>query len=172
MDDTELRAVYVKPGATLDQYDEIALLDCYLAFKKHWQRDYNEDVAGMERRVDKKDMERIQKDLAAEFKKVFTEELETEGGYKSVDHAADNVLALRPAIVDLDATAPDTMSPGMSMTVVSSAGQMTLYLELFGSITNDIIARIIDPEASRGTSMAEVSSRGGSHPATLGRYPA
>jgi hypothetical protein len=39
------------------------------------------------------------------------------------------------------------MTPDMSATVVSSAGQMTLYLELYDSMTNTLLARVIDPEA-------------------------
>jgi hypothetical protein len=43
MPDTKLRAVYMKPGADLSQYDKVALLDAYVAFRKHWQREHNED---------------------------------------------------------------------------------------------------------------------------------
>ena len=148
--DTKMAAVYLKPGATLDQYDRIALLDCFVSFKKNWQRDYNQDVVGLGQRISTKDMERIKKEVAEEFKKVYTKELETEGGYTIVDNAAEDVLVLRPAIINLDVTAPDTMSPGMSRTIVSSAGQMTLYLELYDSVTSDIIARIVDAQADRG----------------------
>ncbi|MCB1707893.1 MAG: hypothetical protein KDI10_04045, partial [Halioglobus sp.] len=31
MKHTKLRAVYLKPGANLDQYDKVALLACYVA---------------------------------------------------------------------------------------------------------------------------------------------
>lgn len=158
MKHTKLRAVYMKPGVTLEKYNKIALLDCYVEFEKNWQRDYNEDVVGLEQRVTTEDMDRIKKEVAEEFRKVFTEELEKKGGYPIVDNAAEDVLVLRPAIINLDVTAPDTMSPGMSMTIVASAGQMTLYLELYDSLSSDLIARIIDPEAERGTGMAEIGN--------------
>ena len=38
---TKLRAVYMKPGANLDAYDKVALLEAYVAFKKNWQRNQN-----------------------------------------------------------------------------------------------------------------------------------
>ena len=155
---TKLRAFYLKPGATLDQYNKVALLDCYVAFKKNWQRDYNEEVIGLERRVTTKDMDRIKKQVAGEFNKVFTKELQTEGGYQIVNNAADDVLVLRPAIINLVVSAPDTMSPGMSTTFVASAGEMTLYLELYDSVTSDIIARIIDPEEARDGGIAEIGN--------------
>ena len=90
--DTKMAAVYLKPGASLDQYDRIALLACFVSFKKNWQRDYNRDVVDLDRRISTKDMDRIKKEVAGEFKKVFTKELETEGGYAIVDNAAEDVL--------------------------------------------------------------------------------
>jgi RNase H-fold protein (predicted Holliday junction resolvase) len=66
-----------------------------------------------------------------------------------VDTAAPDVLVLRPALVNVDATAPDLMTANMERTVVRSAGQMTLYLELWDSTTNSILARVMDAEADR-----------------------
>ena len=50
---------------------------------------------------------------------------------------------LRPAIVDLEVTAPNTMAAGRSYTLSESAGAMTLYLEFFDSVTRP------DPGAGR-----------------------
>lgn len=152
---TKLNAVYLKPGATLDQYDKVAILDCFVSFAKDWQRDYNDDAIGMDRRVTAKDMTKIKQHVADEFKKVFTKELETKGSYPIVDYAANDVLVLRPAIINLVVNAPDTRSPGMSETFVASAGQMTLYLELYDSVTSDIIARVIDAEGGRAGGIAQ-----------------
>jgi hypothetical protein len=148
MKGTDARVVYARTGATLDQYTKVALLDCYVAFKKNWDRDYNRDQMSLSNRVTTDDMERIKKAVADEFRKVFTEELQEKGGYQIVDVAGDDVLIVRPAIVNLDVTAPDLKSASMTRTVVASAGQMTLYAELFDSSTGDIIARIIDPQAA------------------------
>lgn len=143
---TRSRVTYAMPGATLQQYKRVALLDCYVAFAKDWERDYNRDVS-MARRISAADMERIKASLADEFGKVFTREL-TEAGHEIVDHTGEDVLVVRPAIINLDVTAPDVGAAGWSRVVVRSAGQMTLYMELFDSTTGAIIARIIDAEAS------------------------
>jgi Protein of unknown function (DUF3313) len=148
MKDTKARVVYARPGATLDQYTKVALLDCYVAFKKNWDRDYNRDQISLGNRVTTDDMERIKKAVADEFRKVFTEELQEKGGYQIVDVAGEEVLIVRPAIVNLDVTAPDLNSASRTHTAVASAGEMTLYVELFDSSTGDIIARIIDPQAA------------------------
>ena len=47
------------------------------------------------------------------------------------------------------------MSAGMSQSFSASAGQMTLYMQLYDGKTGDIIARIIDPEAA-GDDFVEV----------------
>jgi hypothetical protein len=146
MSGTKVRAVYAKPGATLEPYTKVALLDCQVAFRKNWERDYNRD-ASFDRRVHADDMERIKSALAEEFKKVFTDEL-TKGGYEIVDYTGDDVLIVRPALVNLDVTAPDVMSASRSRSYVTSAGSMTLYMELYDSVTGDIIARVLDPEAA------------------------
>ena len=41
------------------------------------------------------------------------------------------------------------MTANMEQTVVRSAGQMTLYLELWDSTTNSILARVMDAEADQ-----------------------
>jgi hypothetical protein len=144
---TKMRAVYVKPGASLAGYSKIGLLDCYVAFTKNWQRDQNDDAIDLSRKVSTEDMDKIKTKLAAEFRTVFTKELQEKGGYAMTDKGGEDVLILRPAIVNLDVNAPDLDSPGMTREIVASAGEMTLYMEIFDGATGDIIARVIDPEA-------------------------
>jgi hypothetical protein len=129
-----------------------------VAFRKHWQREHNEDEP-FEMRVSDKDMKEIRDRVAKEFAKEFTKVLSTEGGHEVVKDGGDGVLILRPAIVNLDVTAPDLMTAGMSQTVVASAGSMTLYLELYDGKTQAIIARIIDPEAADNVGIAQVANR-------------
>jgi hypothetical protein len=145
--DTKMRAVYMKPGADLSEYSEVALLEAYVAFKKHWKREYNEDVVSLDGRINDRDMKKIRNEVAKEFNKVFTEVL-TKGGHKMVSKGAEGVLIIRPAIVNLVVTSPDLMTAGMNQTASASAGEMTLYMELFDGKTGDIIYRVIDPEAA------------------------
>jgi len=145
---TKQRLVYLKPGATFSQYNRVAILECYVEFRKNWARDYNSEHVGLENQVTDSDIQRMKSALSAEFKKVFVNQL-TKGGYQVVDTAAPDVLVLRPALVNVDATAPDLMTANMERTVVRSAGQMTLYLELWDSTTNTILARVMDAEADR-----------------------
>lgn len=156
---TRHSAVYVKPGETLDGYDKIAMTDVFVSFKKNWQRNYNDDVAGLDGRVSDKDMEAIKKRLANEFKVVFTKELQDKGGYQIVTDSAKDVLILRPAIINLVVNAPDVRTAGMETTFIASAGEMTLYLELYDSMTSDLLARVIDAEGDQEGGMAHMGGR-------------
>ncbi len=149
-DHSSLRVVYARPGATLEPYKRIALLDCFVAFDEGWLKNYNRTVRGADRRITEEDMERIKREVAEEFRKVFTKELEEEGGYEIVTVAAEDVLVLRPAIINLWPAAPDTRRPGRTTTIVNSAGRMTLYLELYDAKSDQLLAKVIDPRASRG----------------------
>jgi len=154
---TKERLVYLKPGAKFSQYNRVAILECYVEFRKNWARDYNSEHVQLENQVTDHDIERMKTTLSAEFKKVFANEL-TKGGYQVVDTAAPDVLILRPALVNVDPTAPDLMSANMQHTVVRSAGEMTLYLELWDSSTNTILARVMDAKADQQP-FAEAANR-------------
>jgi Protein of unknown function (DUF3313) len=147
---TKTTVIYVKPGVNWGQYSKVALLDCLVEFDKNWQSNYNSDQISTTNRVTDADMDRIKKDVATEFRKVFTKELQANGGYPVVDTGGPEVLVLRPAIINLRVTAPDLMSPGIGGTVVDSAGSATLYIELWDSSTNTLLARAMDAEVDPG----------------------
>lgn len=138
--DTKVAAAWVHPEADFSQYRKFAILKPYVAFKKHWERDH--------RRVSNRDMERIKEGLANLFVEVFTETLE-EGGFEVVTAAGDDVLVLRPALIDLDVAAPDVMTGGRVTTYTASAGAVTIYIELLDSTTGALLARAIDRKAAR-----------------------
>jgi hypothetical protein len=71
----------------------------------------------------------------------------TKDGHEVVDAVGPDVLLLRPAIINLDVAAPDIMRASMGNTWVSSAGSMTLYMELYDSASSTIIGRVADPRA-------------------------
>jgi len=91
----------------------------------------------------KKSIEKIKGNLAKEFQAVFKKTLE-DGGYEVVDQAAEDVLLVRPAIINLDVNAPDTMNASRSRSFTSTAGEMTLYIEIYDSVTGDLIAKALD----------------------------
>jgi hypothetical protein len=156
--DRKLAAVYLQPGETLEDYDKVMITDVTVAFKKNWQRNYNSETIGLAGRVSDKDMERIKNRVAEEFKVMFTKQLEA-GGYEVVLDADKDVLLLRPAIVNLVVNAPDVQTAGRGRTFVTSAGEMTLYMELYDSLSSDKLALVIDAQEIGGEGIGQMGNR-------------
>ena len=153
--DSKLAVVYAQPGADLSQYRRVYLTDAYVAFKKNWKRSQNRSGS---QRVSASDMEKIKTELASLFREVFTETLQ-EGGYELATERAEDVLIVKPAIINLYIVAAD-VSAGISHTYTETAGEMTLYVELYDSITDDLIAKALDRELGRETGYFQWRNRG------------
>jgi len=140
--DSKLAIVYTEPGADLAQYQRVKLLEANVAFKKNWAR--NQRSRSIDKlSVNSRDIEKIKNNLAQEFDAVFRKTLE-DGGYEVVEESDEDVLLVRPAIINLDVNAPDTQRAGRSATFTESAGEMTLYIEIYDSVTGDLIAKALD----------------------------
>ena len=150
---------YVKPGVDLSTYDQFMILECAVAFKKDWQKDFNRDRLSTSRRITDKDMESMRNKMAELFRDVFVEELTENDGYELVDEPAVDVLLIRPAIIDLAASAPDTRSAGRSYTFVDSTGAATLFIELYDSVSGEILARAVDRKADRSHGTMQWANR-------------
>ena len=152
--------VYRLPGADLGVYDAIGLVDCDVAFRKNWLRDQNRHSIDLGSRVTQEDVDRIRDTLREECGKTFRGALLEAPAYTLVEEfsAGEQVLILRPRIINLDVTAPDVRSAGMSRTYTTSAGQMTLYLEALDGTTGQVLARAIDRQRARESFRMELSS--------------
>ena len=149
----DIAYVWAEPGADLSQYNRVYLAEPYVAFKKNWRRDQNRGTM----KVTNSDMDRIKVEVKKLFMELFTEELQ-KGGYELADERAEDVLIVKPAIIDLNVNAPDVRSAGRSATFTTSAGSMTLYLELYDSETDDLLAKALDPTGDRDSSMMQWST--------------
>ena len=144
--DSKIALAYVKPDVDFSRYNRFMVLDCYVAFKKDWQKDYNRDQVSLSGQVNDKDIERMRNDMAELFREVFVKELSENDGYELVDEPAGDALFIRPAIVDLEAFAPAS-DVWRLYPFVGSAGAATLHIELYDSVSGEILARAIDRKA-------------------------
>ena len=133
--------IYADAGIDWSVYSRIRLDPATVAFRRNWQRDQNRQQSF---KVRASDMERIKTGLADLFDDVFTEELSANGGWDLVQNSAEDVMRITPHIVDLDVYAPDTMTAGRTTQFTESAGRMTLKLEIYDSLTGDLIATASD----------------------------
>ena len=142
-------AVYAKPEAQLDIYDEFAIVPCEVAFRKNWQRDYNSSHRSSGQQIKERDIDRIKRELGEECTAFFTDALSEEPSYNLVTEwqQGQDVLLVRPNIVNLNITSPDVSSPSMTRSYSASAGSMTLYLELIDAETSEVLVRAYDSKA-------------------------
>lgn len=156
IEDSNVAAAFINPDADFSVFQRVAILEPTVAFRSNWQRDQNRSRS---RNVRASDMERIKSDIADILKLVFTEQLEA-AGFDVVNYVDEDVLVVRPAIIDLDVTAPDTSRAGRSSTYVASAGAATLFIEMFDSVTSDLLGRAVDRRAAgRGNSFGIRANR-------------
>jgi len=153
--DSNLALVYAEPGADLGRYNRIYLDDAYIAFKERWQRNKNLNAPD---KISDDDMTKMKAELAALFREVFSRTLE-EGGYDLVTEYAEDVLLVKPAIINLDVTSPDIRSGAMVRSYSETAGEMTLYLELYDSVSGHLIAKALDRQEDRQTGYFQWQNR-------------
>jgi hypothetical protein len=146
---TDSRLVYALPGVDLTKFDKVILVDAYVAFQKNWLRDRTEDDPFF---LNQTEIAKIKQKVSDEFHKAFVAELEKKGIPVVGDSGVGpGVLIVRPAIINLEITDPDPMGQiNQEATVAASAGQMTLYAELYDSASNQLLAKVVDAEADKG----------------------
>lgn len=137
--------IYANPDVDWSVYTEIQLLDATVAFRRNWKRDQNRYDPF---KVKTADVERIKQQLSEQFREVFSVQLTKDGGYTLAEAAGPSVLTIEPAIVDLDIAAPDTMQAYNSKAFTDSSGRMTLKLELYDSVTGELLATASDRRQS------------------------
>lgn len=133
--------LYLKPGVTFAGYERLRVDLTEVAFRADWQPERSSPLY----RMSPPDRERIKERMASSFKEVFTTELTRGGSYTVVEEAGEDVLGVRASLLDLYINAPDTLNyPGRVTQYTEDTGSMTLVLELYDSITGEVLARAVD----------------------------
>jgi hypothetical protein len=147
VESSRIAIAYLAPDADFSVFKRVKILEPEVAFRANWQRDQNRNRT---RNINTRDMERIKADVASLFQEVFAQRL-TSGGYEVTDEVADDVLIVRPAIIDLEVTAPETRSASTARIFTASAGAATIFVELFDAATGQIVGRGADRQAAQRT---------------------
>lgn len=136
-------SVYILPGADFSRYTKVILEPTEVAFKKDWQRDYNNTIRGVSGRIQNKDVQAAI-DLARTGMGDVMNKAYQNAGYQVVTAPSDDALRIHTAILNLDVTAPDKMLPGRNSTYSEQAGEATLVIEARDSVTGEILGRAAD----------------------------
>lgn len=146
VDSRAFQHIYVLPGADPYSYEHFRLEPCDVEFRANWLRDQNRSRLSLNDRVQQEDMERIRRQLSATCLRTFHEVLQQDPPYTLVSDqdTVEPVLVIEPRIINLDVTAPATTSSSRTTSFTTSAGEMTLQLELSDALTGQTLARVQD----------------------------
>jgi hypothetical protein len=150
-------AAFLLPGADFRPYKKLMIDPVEVAFKKDWAEDYNRDASTLSQRLSQEDVERIAAAARDNFTEVFNEAYKN-AGLEVVTTQGPDVLRVRPGVVDLYVTVPDTMSSGRSRTYTMESGQATLFIELRDSTTGALLGRALDRRATRSSGRVQISN--------------
>jgi len=156
---TRSTVAYKKEGVDFSEYDKVQILPSAVAFKKNWKRDFNRNQSSLTTRVRDNDVIRIKAEVAKLFDEVFKEEFGKEADFPIVEKVTSGTLVIRPAIIDLDVTAPDIQSSANVKRYASDAGQATLFLELYDGVSGEILARIVNVSVAGDDSYYQWATR-------------
>lgn len=142
-----LDTVYVRPNFKFPHYKKVIIDPVQVSFSKSWDPNSTADLS---RRLDSADIQKIKDALAQLLRERFTREL-TAGGFQVTDVPADDTIRVTPDIINLYINAPDVMSPGITRTYTTNAGEMTLDMEVRDSPTGELLARVVDRQRALDT---------------------
>ena len=153
IDSKAFATVYEKPGASVAGYNQFAVTDCQVSFRKNWLRNQNDSRMGLGNRVTKEDMDKIRESLASMCNDEFIGVLKSDSAYKLVgaEQVNNETLLLKPSIINLDVAAPDVQSAGRSQSYTTDSGEMTLFLEVADASTGEVLYRVVDRRRDSGS---------------------
>jgi len=131
---------FARPGAKLSAYDKVIVDPVNVTFARDWKP----KKTGSSLPLPEEDRERIRSSVAKAVHEEFVRELGAKSTYQVVTSPGPGVLRVKPDVMNLYVSAPDTGGAARSRTYVSSAGQMTLLAELSDSASGEVQARVVD----------------------------
>ena len=150
MKSKRLKLVFLAPDADFKPYRRVMLDPTEIAFRKNWMRDFNRDRRGASGRVSDADVQRVITEGGKAATEIFAKAF-GDGGYPVVAAAAEDVLRVRTAILNLTVTAPDIPVAGRTRTYANEAGQATLVIEVRDSMTGALLGRVDDGQLAGDT---------------------
>ncbi|MBK1876844.1 DUF3313 family protein [Pelagicoccus mobilis] len=147
--DGKMDYVYVRQGSDFSPYTKVIIDTPDIAFRSSWQQTMNSQ-RGIDR-ISESDMQKMIKTGKKLLLEEFNKEVE-KVGIEIVENASANALLVRAKITDLNINAPDPNQTAGTWTKVyaESAGDATLTIELYDSVTMQLLARAIDRKIDIG----------------------
>jgi hypothetical protein len=158
IDSKKFAGVYVLPGADFRPYTKVMLDPTEVAFKKNWQRDYNNSSRSLSMRITDSDVRKASDRAAQSFGEILAKAF-TDAGYQVVTVPGADVLRVSTGVINLSVAAPDVMSPNRTRSYADYAGSATVVFEARDSETGAIMGRAVDSRAAGDTSPMFIRNR-------------
>lgn len=138
-----LDKAWLLPGADFRPYKKVLLKEAEVAFQKNWLRDMNSNRASLAAKVTDADAARIVQEARTGFNQIWPETFKS-NGWEVVTVPGEDVLQVRPAVINLYVNAPAAATSGAARVYTVEAGEATLLLEVRDSRTGTLLGRFAD----------------------------
>jgi hypothetical protein len=133
---------WLLPGADFKTYTRVMIDPTEAAFRKNWQKDWNDKHFDFNERITDEEARRILTAAQSGFQDVFTKAYQ-EAGYQVVTTPGPDVLRLKTYILNLDVSAPDFQKSNVR-TYSKEGGSGVLVLEARDSMSGALLAQGVD----------------------------
>ena len=134
---------YLLPGADFKTYTKVMIDPTEAAFRKNWQRDFNNTNRSLDMRISDDEAREMLTAVQTAFHEIITQTYK-DNGYQVVTTPGPDVMRLRTAVFNIDVDAPDQMTASRTRTYSSEAGQASMMIEVRDSMSGAVLARGID----------------------------
>jgi hypothetical protein len=135
-------AAYLLPGTDFSVYTKVMIDPTEAAFRKGWQKDWNDKHFEPDQRISDEEARRILTAAQSGFQDIFTNAYR-ESGYQVVTTPGPDVLRLKTYILNLDVAAPDFQKSNVR-TFSKEGGAGVLVLEARDSMSGALLAQAAD----------------------------
>jgi hypothetical protein len=138
MSGSELEGVWVRPDVDVSRYDRLLIGEVRLSYKRPPTSRRGSSSPG-NFPLAQSQIERLQQML----REALADEIRKSQRWSLAEEPGEGVLLIEPRLLDLVVRVPPNQDP-TERTYTTSAGQVTLVLELRDSLTGQILARVAD----------------------------
>ena len=135
--------VFLAPEADFRPYTQVLIEPSEMAMRANWLRDQRRSsAASLGDQPTERDIERALDRGRRQFDTYFAEAF-TKAGFTIATAPGPEVARIRPAVADIDVTAPDT-GAARTRNFSEQAGSGTLVIEVRDSLTNTLLGRAVE----------------------------
>lgn len=142
---TRFTQTEIKKDITWSEYTKYRITPVEVSFRKNWQKDYNQRQMSLSQQVTENDMAEIRKSIGKIAYEELDKAMQKKGNLTRTEADDSKTLLFKPKVINLDIYAPDVQgSQAGTKNYIRQAGKATLFLEVYDSVSGEILGRWVD----------------------------